>query len=343
MLQLELWASAEPARLCVSPPSSGIKRVGKPRLAVIKPMSRSALDELVLTYVREARAKSTRLAYSKDWRSFEHWCEAQGERALPASSLTLSRYLAHLAQAGRKASTIRRARISISVLHGYWGAPRPDRDDCVRTLERGIGRTHGNHEENAAPLLVGELERVLDALEQSPEGERDRALLLLGFAGAYRASELVGLDVSDLEFCGSRLLVHLRRSKEDQLGHGATTELTTANNPALCPVGAMRNWLKRVGRSSGVVFYNIDGRHAGQRIGERTVTRIVQRAAARAGLVGEYSAHSLRAGFATSAFAAGASDRAIQLHGRWKDRRSLDRYIHVRAVPQQRNVISRLL
>jgi integrase len=113
------------------------------------------------------------------------------------------RYLVHLAQGGRKTSTIRRARIAIGVTHGQLGLPDPDRDHRVRTLERGIGRLHGVREEDGTPLRVPELEHMISVLRHSARDDRDRALLLLDFAGAFRSSELVAFDVSDLELGAS--------------------------------------------------------------------------------------------------------------------------------------------
>ena len=170
----------------------------------------------------------------------------------------------------------------------------------------------------------------LKAFRGGPHDDRDRALVLLGFAGAFRASELVGLNVDQLDFAcheapgssmpgGLRVLV--ARSKEDQLGKGAFVDIPRGDNEPTCPVRALRLWMQRVGRPAGPLFRVVRGtviEHERMHVG--AVTRAVQRACARVGLVGEYSAHSLRAGLATSALLAGASTTAIQRHGRWRRR-----------------------
>jgi len=303
-----------------------------------------ALGDQADHYAREAHAEATRKAYNTDWAAFEHWCDAQGVQALPASARTLELYLTHLAGLGRKASTIRRARIAIGLAHGHAEAPRPDQNPRIRAVERGIGRVHGAREESAVPLLETELKKAVSVLGHSPHDERDRAMLLLGFAGAFRASELAGLNVVDVTFGRAGLTIEVRKSKEDQLARGKRTEIPFGQCEATCPVRALEAWIARVGRPAGPLFRVIRGAHIEhERIHPRAVSRAVQRAVARAGLEGDYSAHSLRAGLATSAYAHGATEREIQLQGRWEDPRSVQRYIHMEHVPGRRNVAEGLL
>jgi site-specific recombinase XerD len=336
--QLELWSAS--TTLQVSGGTTVIDDELAPRaLAVdaaeLERGGQSHLDALVNVYMRAARSERTHAAYASDWRSFDRWCDEHRVRALPAATSTLVRYLVHLAEQGKKASTIRRARIAIGVLHGQRGLPRPDHDDRIRTLERGIGRVHGTREEGANPLLVPELERMVRALGDSARDERDRALLLVGFAGAFRASDLVSLDVGDLELQPTKLRVRVRRSKEDQLRRGSMTDIPSAQLARLCPVAAIARWLKRV-PDAGPLFRAVYGeRVSSERLAPRAVSRAVQRVSARAGCSAgpdqKYSSHSLRAGLATSALNCGCSMRDLQVHGRWKDARSLERYRHVSA------------
>jgi len=215
---------------------------------------------------------------------------------------------------------------------------RPGRPEYARTLERGIGRTHGAHDERRL-----ELGQAVEALGRSPRDERDRAMLLLGFAAALRAGELAGLNLPDVSFDAEGLVVAVR-SKEDQLGKGQFTRVPFGQHEATCPVRALRTWIGRVGRPSGPLFRVIQGgtiEH--QRISERCVSRAIQRAVAHAGLPGHYSAHSLRAGLATSAHVHRATPREIQVQGRRKDPRSVHRYVRVEQVPGRRNVVEGLL
>jgi site-specific recombinase XerD len=282
----------------------------------------------VRDFVRQAKADATHKAYASDWKLFDAWCAQHGEQALPASPLLLALYLTQLAETGRKYSSIRRARTAIGQVHMAAGVPRPDRDGRIRTLERGIARTIGTRENGAKPLCVAELERAVNSLRDSARDVRDRALLLLGFAGGYRASDLAILDREHISIERGVLKVFLPRSKEDQLEKGRTTKLAARDNHALCPQRALERWLVLSPDRTGPLFRVVQGARVGrERIHPRAVSRAVQRAVKRAELVGDYSAHSLRAGLATSASAHGHALRAIQEHVGWLDARTPARYI----------------
>jgi integrase len=288
------------------------------------------LDERVHAYTEAAHAENTRRAYRSDWSAFEAWCAKQGEVAMPASSSTLARYLAFLADGGKKASTIRRARVAVGLAHGWAGAARPDRDVTIRTVERGIARTHGAREEGAEALLASDLPKLVKAFRGGPHDDRDRAVILLGFAGAFRASELVGLNIEQLEFNANGLRIFVARSKEDQAGKGAYVDVPRSDNEATCPVRAVSVWLTHVGRPMGPLFRVVRGRVVEhQRMHVGGISRAVRRAAARVGLQGGYSSHSLRRGLVTSARQAGVPLESIQRHGRWQHLRSLGRYIEL--------------
>jgi site-specific recombinase XerD len=343
--QLDLWSAAAADRSIPSRPRTSRAPTGARVFALhASRAGGDELDALVEQYVQSAHADRTQKAYANDWRLFERWCAQRAAQPLPASSTTLARYLTQLAKDGRKASTIRRARIAIGLAHGRLGLARPDRDERIRALERGIGRTHGTEEQGARPLLVHELDRMVRTLGSSARDDRDRALLLLGFAGAFRSSELVALDVEAITMSADGMRVHVARSKMDQLRRGSTLDIPRADNACLCAVAAMSRWIERLDQPHGPLFRLCRGANVQSiRIAARVVSRVVQRCAARAGLEEQYSSHSLRSGLATSAFANGASDRAIQVHGRWKSRQSLDRYIHASIAPRAHNVVVGLL
>jgi integrase len=215
---------------------------------------------------------------------------------LPASPLTLALYLTQLAELGRKYSSIRRARTSIGQVHAAANLSRPDRDARIRTLERGIGRTIGTREQGARPLCVAELERAVNTLHDTARDVRDRALLLLGFTGGYRAGDLAILDRKHVVIASNVLKVFLPRSKEDQLGKGRTTKFVARDNHALCPLRALERWLAVSPDCAGPLFRVVHGsRIEREPIHPRAVSRAVQRAVKRAELAGDYSAHSLRA------------------------------------------------
>jgi site-specific recombinase XerD len=340
LAQLEFWNTRD-----VASPSTILTSAaaGSGGSSVVELDVLRALDARSQFFFDNARAERTRVAYARDFRAFARWCTHSGLCAMPASTRTLARYLTHLADSGRKTSTVRRARIAIGIAHADAGAPRPDRDARIRTLERGFGRIFGTREEHATPLLLEHVERIVAACGRSARDDRDLALLLLGFCGAFRASELVALNIDDIALFDQRMTVFVRRSKEDGLAHGATVEIVSPPNAALCPVRALQRWLGRVGQGGGPLLRVVAGaRVAPMRMTTRAVSRAVRRLALHAAIGGEFSSHSLRAGLATSAYVRGVSEREILDHGRWKDRRSLDRYIQLGAAPGRSNLVSLL-
>jgi integrase len=182
-------------------------------------------------------------------------------------------------------------------------------------------------------LVVNELRALVEKLDvDTLAGKRDAALLCVGFAGAFRRSELVALEVGDLAFTNEGIKVHIRRSKVDQEGHGIFLGLPigrTSATAATCPSATLRAWIQAAGITEGPVFRKVDrhGRVGTRALGGRAVAIIVQRTAAAAGVSGDFAAHSLRAGLATSAAQAGKSDRAIMTQGRWSGRAMVDRYV----------------
>jgi Site-specific recombinase XerD len=263
-------------------------------------------------YVAAAKAANTLRAYRSDWREFTTWAAHRRLCPLPATPETLALYLTDLAGIA-KTSTIARRLAAIAEAHRTAGAPSPT-DAAVKAVWAGIRRVHGTAGEAAAPLTVTLLRRVVEALRLDLAGHRDRALLIVGFAGALRRSELVALDVADVEERHEGLIMRIRRSKTDQEAAGRQVGLPYGSNPSTCPVRSLHTWLEAAGIASGPLFRPVN-RHgiAGTgRLSAASANRAVQRAVARAGLDPRpYSAHSLRSGLATSAAEAGASERAI--------------------------------
>lgn len=270
-------------------------------------------DEQLLTYLRAARAQNTLDAYRRDWGEFEAWCQHRELVALPASAESLARYLVELAEVAR-VSTVGRRISSVAQRHRIEGLPVPSEDPRLRAVWAGIRRVHGTAPEKASPLTVDLLRRTIDALPLGLGGTRDRALLLVGFAGALRRSEIVALDVADVTPVAEGLVVNKRRSKTDQEGAGELLGVPYGSNPSTCPVRAVDAWCQQARIADGALFRSVDrhGKVGTDRMAAPAVNRLVQRAVARAGLPpGRYSAHSLRAGLATSAATAGVSERSI--------------------------------
>jgi site-specific recombinase XerD len=276
--------------------------------------SLEAVDEQARQYIADAVAQNTRRAYRSDWRLFTSWCADRGLDALPAAPSTVARFLTD--QAGTKTvATLHRRLSAIVQAHRAAGYPAPSDDATVRAVWRGIRRSKGTAPTKKQPLLTEDVKRLLTVLPDSLAGARDRALLLLGFAGAFRRSELVALDVADIERVPDRgALVTIRRSKTDQEGQGERIPLHTGADPATCPVRALATWLEMSGIEAGPIFRPID-RHrrlGDNRLTAQSVALIVKRTAEAAGLdPARLAGHSLRAGFATAAAIAGAELHAI--------------------------------
>jgi site-specific recombinase XerD len=259
-------------------------------------------------YARAEKAPATRKAYWSDFALFGLWCQDRGLSVLPASAESVAAYLASEASRGVKPSTIGRRCAAIRYVHGIGGHPSPTLDERVKAVVRGIRRTHG-----AAPTRVtpATADRVI-AMAPRPDGTitalRDRTLLLLGFAGALRRSELVALNVADVEEVPEGLRVTIRRGKTDQEGRGAVIAIVPGE--VACPVAALRAWLEAAEITEGPLFRPIrrGGHVQANRLTDRSVANIVKAHAKRVGLDPVlFSGHSLRAGFLTSAAKRGAS------------------------------------
>ena len=286
----------------------------------------------VREYAEHSRADNTRRAYAADWRDFTAWCTTNVLHSLPAAPATVALYIADLAERC-KVATIERRLAALSQAHQLAGYPSPTKDEYVRTVLKGIRRVaaeRGIRQRQAAPAVTQVIRAMVATLDSDPCGIRDRALLVLGFAGAFRRSEIVSLDVADLAFTQDGLVVKLRRSKTDQEGRCETKGIPYGSNPATCPVRAVRAWLDTTELTHGALFRPIDrwGNISPARLSDRAVTLVIKRAAERAGLDPiAFSGHSLRAGLATAAAAAGAAYHSIKKQTGHKSDRVLQGYI----------------
>jgi site-specific recombinase XerD len=287
------------------------------------------LPEQVREYIRASKAESTLRGYTADWRDFCVWADAKGLASLLASPEAVAAYIAECA--GRlKVGSIQRRLNAIAEAHKAAGAESPTHSPMVRNVMKGIRRTLGTAPEPKAPALTDNIRAMVDAADTGMIGLRDRALILLGFAGAFRRSELVGLDAADCAFGKDGLTVTLRRSKTDQDGAGRKVGIPYGANPETCPVRTMQAWMEAAGVSGGPVFRSIN-RHEKMgpgRLSGIDVARIVKKLASRAGLdPAKYAGHSLRAGHATSAAMAGASERSIMNQTGHRSVQMVRRYI----------------
>ncbi|SFU95649.1 site-specific integrase [Alicyclobacillus macrosporangiidus] len=288
------------------------------------------LVESAHDYMRHSKAKNTVKAYKSDWQSFSRWCDERGVCSLPAHPTTVALYLSYLADEGYKASTIGRRMISIGLAHKAKGYPSPASDENVKAVWRGIRNTIGVAPNGKSPVLVEDLRRMLRHAPDDLMGLRDRALLLIGFAGAFRRSELVSLNVEDVEFAREGLIITLRRSKTDQEGEGRKVGIPYGSYLETCPVRTLQAWLEESGISSGPLFRRVtkDRQIGTDRLSDKTVARIVKKYTTVIGLdARKYAGHSLRAGLATSAAMAGASEREIMAQTGHRSVMMVRRYI----------------
>ena len=343
-----------------SPPAPAGSETGSPGTAAVAvavaaggsgPAASVLLDELPLSedeagYVEAARAPNTLRGYRSDWREFSAWCAEHGAQPLPAAASTITRYLSELARRGAKVGTMSRRLSAIKFAHQLDNAPDPTRNARVLAVWEGIRRTHGAPPEQAAPLMPPDLFDVVDACPvtkawraagRDPEanlaGARDRALLLVGFVGALRRSELAALTVDRVAEHPNGLVLTLPRSKTNQTGeHVELVVLPRAGNPARCPVTALTTWLQAAGITAGPVFRSVgkNNKPGTRPLHPESVNDLIQQAITRAGLdPAAYSAHSLRAGFVTYAHLRGASDRAIAHQTRHRSLATIGAYIRV--------------
>jgi integrase len=276
-----------------------------------------------------SRSEATRKAYKSDWAVFTSWCADNHQVALPASPATVAAFLAAQASAGFAPATLSRRLGAINAAHRLAGHPSPTTSEAVSLVMKGIRRTVGVSQRQARPLVVEDLKRVVATIPDTLVGVRDRALVLLGFAGAFRRSELVAIAIEDLNFSDGGVLVTIRRSKTDQEGQGREVGIPFGQN-GTCPVSALRAWLHAANITSGPVFRRIDqhGHIGPNALQPAAVAQIVKKAVEGVGLdPAAFSGHSLRAGLATSAAQNGANELTIMATTGHKSSQMVRRYV----------------
>jgi len=300
-------------------------------------------------FAAQAQAENTIRAYAADLEDFRHWCKKMDREWLPAEPETIGLYLGARAEE-LSLATLERRLAAIASLHKEEGyeSPASVAEGPLRTIWKGIVREKTRRQDGAPPLLVEDLKAIIGHLprysteEDGPTGEltltalRDRALLLVGWTGALRRSELVALTTADIQFIeGEGVNLHVRRSKADQEGEGTVKGLPYGQNKETCPVTALRQWLQAAERAvegtfEGDIFRRF---YRGESIGDSAMTAqyvstVLKRHAEAAGLDPErYSAHSLRAGFITQAIRAGKSERRVKEHSGHQSWDAFNRYV----------------
>ncbi|HUY60850.1 MAG TPA: tyrosine-type recombinase/integrase [Candidatus Dormibacteraeota bacterium] len=308
-------------------------RVGAAEPAPAGPAVPPGVADLLAAY---ALAPNTRRAYAADWRAFTAWGAGAGLTTLPATPTTLARYLQEAdATGGVPPGTLTRRCAAIRLAHLTAGHPTPTAHELVRQTLRALRRKRGvAPRRQAAPLVTALLRQVLAAIpEDDLRGVRDRALLLVGFAGALRRSELCAVDVDHLEAADDGYWLRIPSAKSDPEGKGERVTLPRGQHQATDPVIALERWVHLAAITRGPLFRGIDrwGHLAATRLDPGTVARILKGAVAAAGLApARYSGHSLRAGLITAAVDAQVDDRTIQRQSRHRSRSGMEPYVRSR-------------
>jgi len=283
-------------------------------------------------YQAAADAPATLRAYSADLANFTAWCEAHGFPSMPASPETVGAYLA-AAGLGYALPTLRRRVAAIARAHRMAGHPLDTRHPAIRETLRGIARTHGEPARRSAALTTEEIRHLIEGCGEDLAGLRDRALLLIGFAGALRRSELVGLDVAHVRPTPTGLRLLIIRSKTDAAGEGTEVGITRGSQTETCPVRALWVWLRAARIADGPIFRRVTqwGAVGKRRLHPDAVRQILARRAATAGIRGTLlepvTPHGLRAGFVTTAYKSGVPDEEIMGHTRHRSLSTMRSYI----------------
>jgi len=278
------------------------------------------LELETLNNLKRSKAQNTLRAYQADFKDFKLFCIKNGLAALPTEPKILSIYLTHLSSFC-KFSTLKRRLASIKVIHKIKGHYLDTKHPIITENLLGIKRVHGVKQKSKKPLLINDLKLIINQINEEKneiKKFKDRSLILIGFAGGFRRSELVSIEYDDIDFVPEGVKIFIKRSKTDQTGEGMTKAIPYFENSSYCPVIALKQWIEIAGIKSGRIFD----------ISDKSVALIIKKYALLAGLdYTKYAGHSLRSGFATSTAEMGADERSIMAMTGHKTTQMVRRYI----------------
>ena len=280
-----------------------------------------SLELETIKNLRNSKSTNTLRAYQSDYNDFSLFCSKNGFQAMPTEPKILSLYITHLASYS-KFSTLKRRLASISIIHKTKGHYIDTKHPIIVENLMGIKRTNGSNQKGKKPLLINDLKLLIKAIDKSKEKNirkiRDKALVLIGFSGGFRRSELVDIEYEDIEFVEEGVKIFVKRSKTDQSGEGMTKAIPYFDNINFCPVKALNKWVVEAEIKEGKIF----------NISDKSVALIIKKYANYAGLDSRrYAGHSLRSGFATSTAESGAEERNIMAMTGHKSTEMVRRYI----------------
>jgi site-specific recombinase XerD len=293
-----------------------------------------ALQEETLLNLQSSKANNTVRAYKSDFNHFGLFCAQNGFKSLPSEPEIVSLYLTHLSSKDAKMSTLKRRLVSIGVIHKLKGHYLDTKHPSIIENIMGIKRRKGSIQKSKKPILISSLKQIINVIDEQNKEEikkfRDRSIILIGFSGGFRRNEIVSLDYEDLDFVAEGLKISLRRSKTDQFGEGFTKALPYFDSPQYCPVVSLKKWIEISKITSGSVFrrFSKGSKLSKKRLTDQSVALLIKEYLKLAGIENKnYSGHSLRSGFATSAAEAGVEERSIMAMTGHKSTEMVRRYI----------------
>ena len=293
-----------------------------------------ALQEETLLNLKSSKANNTLRAYKSDFNDFGLFCVQNGFKSLPSEPKIVSLYLTYLSTKDIKMSTLKRRLVSIGVIHKVKGLYLDTKHPAIIENIMGIKRRKGSIQKSKKPLLINSLKAIIDVIDQQNKDAikkfRDRSIILIGFSGGFRRNEIVSLDYEDLDFVTEGLKINLRRSKTDQFGKGFVKGLPYFDNTQYCPVVSLKKWIEISKITSGALFrrFSKGSKLLDKRLTDQTVALLIKEYLKIAGIDSKnYSGHSLRSGFATSAAESGVEERNIMAMTGHKSTEMVRRYI----------------
>jgi site-specific recombinase XerD len=292
------------------------------------------LEQETLLNLKNSKANNTVRAYKSDFNDFSLFCAQNGLKSLPSEPKIVSIYLTHLSTKDAKMSTIKRRLVSIGVIHKLKGFYMDTKHPLIIENMMGIKRRKGIIQKGKKPILINNLKSLINVIDQENNDEmkkiRDRSIILIGFSGGFRRSEIVSLNYDDLEFVQEGLKITLKKSKTDQFGEGSIKGLPYFDNSQYCPVISLEKWIKVSKIDSGPLFrrFSKGSKLSEKRLTDQTIALIIKKYLKLTGIDSKnYSGHSLRSGFATSAAESGAEERSIMAMTGHKSAEMVRRYI----------------
>jgi site-specific recombinase XerD len=293
-----------------------------------------ALQEETLLNLQSSKSINTVRAYKSDFSDFGLFCAQNGFKSLPSEPKIVSLYLTYLSTKDVKLSTLKRRLVSIGVIHKVKGHYLDIKHPSIIENITGIKRRKGSTQLGKKPILINNLKDIINVIDKQKKEEikrfRDRSIILIGFSGGFRRNEIVSLDYEDLDFVTEGLKINLRRSKTDQFGEGFKKGLPYFDNPQYCPVVSLRKWLEVSKIVAGPILRRFTQglKRSNNRLTDQTVALLIKEYLKLTGIDSRnYSGHSLRSGFATSAAESGAEERNIMAMTGHKSTEMVRRYI----------------